>query len=279
MTNAILFKALQRKNKFRNPRDQLFPPNPNDFDRQELVSASDYVYELHRRGIHFTFPGDVHYPTRFYLMKEPPLFLEYVGEPVWNRSEILSVVGSRKIHTLTQSWMRRELAQVCKSDRVVICSGGAFGVDQLAHLVAIAEARPTIAVMPSGVEKLYPVAFKTMRSEIIRHGGVILSEFEYQTQPHKSHFFHRNRLIAALGVYTLVAQASLRSGTLLTVHHCLQNGRVVATIPAHPELSDFSGNLELMGDGAIMVTNAADVVQLLQSESQNYAELQPTCSG
>lgn len=278
MNQAILFKSLQRQLKFRNPQDVLVSPPLEKFQPDELESSSRYIDDLHLRSVRYAYPGHVDYPIAFYRMKEPPLFFEYFGEPAWKTTPILSVVGSRKIQSLTQSWMRAELSKTLKALPMSICSGGAIGVDMMAHSVSLLENRPTIAVMPSGLGQIYPKQFAGMVSGIVAGGGAVISEFEFGTVPHKSHFFHRNRLIAAFGCVTLVAQAAIKSGTMLTVHHCLQNGRVVVTIPAHPESQDFSGNLQIIEDGGLMVTNATRLIEVMRFESKSYAGPHPTPS-
>ena len=278
MNKAILFKALQRKLKFRNPHDQRNCPKLDQFSSSELLSANSYIQSLEKLGISYSHPEHSTYPVAFQSMREPPLFFEYLGQPVWNKVPVLSVVGARKIQPSTQSWMRSELTKVLQVMPLSICSGGAVGVDALAHAICILENRPTIAVMPSGLNNLYPASFASLVPRVVAGGGAVISEFELLTQPHKSHFYHRNRLISALGCMTLVTQAGLRSGTMLTVHHCLQNGRAVVTLPAHPESHEFAGNLQIIEDGGCMVTNASALMDLFKFESNSYAMPQPTCS-
>lgn len=282
MNKAIRFKALQRKWKFRNPQDLRNCPQKEEFSNSELQSAQNYLYELEKQGIRYSYPDHPDYPMAFRLMREPPLFFEFLGEPVWNRLPVLSVVGARKIQSSTQAWMRSELSKVLRVMPLSLCSGGAIGVDALTHTISIVEDRPTIAVMPSGLNNLYPKSFADLVPRVVAGGGAVISEFELNTRPHKSHFYHRNRLISALGCMTLVTQASARSGTMLTVHHCLQNGRPVVTLPAHPQAHEFSGNLLIIEDGGSMVTNATSLLGLIQFESQSYTARhivsQPTCS-
>lgn len=243
---------------------------PDDliFTRAEFDEAQLYIEQLIKDKINFTFPGDENYPVAFLKMLEPPLFLEYLGPPIWRTLTLLSVVGSRKIHALSVDWMKAELRALINSADVAIVSGGAIGVDILSHAISVYENRPTVAILPSGLSNLYPSDFKRLAPALLRCGGVIVSEFERSETAHKHHFFYRNRLIAALGQVTVVVQAQERSGTFLTVHHALQNGKLVLVVPSHPQLSCFRGNQILLQDGASPVFNGADIGLHLQTEIQ-----------
>jgi DNA processing protein len=274
MNKAILFKIIQRQNKFRNPKALLAIPEKMEFTSQEYHDAQVYLERLISDKINYTFPGDMNYPLEFFKMLEPPLFLEYLGAPVWKNHSTVSVVGSRKIHALSVDWMKTELGWLVKNTNLSVVSGGAIGVDILSHAISIFENKPTIAVLPSGLSNLYPSEFRRLAPALLRSGGAIVSEFERNNTAHKSHFFYRNRLIAALGGATLVVQAQERSGTLLTVHHALQNGKPVLVVPSHPSLSCFRGNQILLQDGASAVYNGADVFLYLQTEMQFAAQQQ-----
>ena len=263
---SILFKILHRQNKFRNPTDLVAIPSNFSYSVAEYHAAENYLDELVRRGVRWTYPGHSFYPTAFYKMKEPPLFLEFQGDPFWMTEVFISVVGSRQISTLTESWLKQHLGRFLKTLGVGVVSGGALGVDQLAHDIALKEQRLTVFVLPSGLGRLYPKSLSEYWTQMASGRLAFLSEFEYQSPLHKSYFFHRNRLIAALGEVTLVAQASLKSGSLLTVHHCLQNGRPVLTVPSHPQILGFEGNLKLARDGAYLVSSADDLLDFWKAE-------------
>lgn len=266
MTEAILFKILHRRLKFRNPNHWLQRPRNFIFSSEEFKSAKDYLQSLAEFGISWSHPGHENYPPQFLKMKEPPLFIEYKGRPLWMEHPCLSVVGTRKIHPLSQTWIKTQFADFLKKQSVCIVSGGAYGVDQLTHQTTLKQGACTIVVVPSGLIELYPTnllqAFKLFDFQQI----CFLSEFEIGQQLHKSHFFYRNRLIAALGVMTLIIQAELKSGSLLTVHHALENGRPVLTVPAHPMVLGFAGNIKLLQDGAYLISSALDLLEIWNSE-------------
>lgn len=266
---AMQFKVLQRKLKFRNPNHWVDIPSDIYFSRQDLLEAEKYLAELAHQKISCTYPGDHNYPLAFYQMKEPPLFLEYKGEASWLKTSFISIVGSREISSLTQQWMKNHIPSFVEQLSVGIVSGGARGVDQLAHLLSIKSNQPTVFVLPSGLHRLYPENLKDFWQLGDDSKICFLSEFELNQRVHKSYFYFRNRLIAALGGLTLVTQSSLKSGSLLTVHHCLENGKPVLVVPSHPELIGFDGNLKLLKEGAFPVQNNQDLLDFWNAESHS----------
>lgn len=291
MTQAIHFKILQRQNKFKNPKHLVQIPDFFSYSRDEYQSAENYLLSLERKKIAFTYPGHVDYPRAFYFMKNPPLFLEYQGAPLWKQVNFLSVVGSRKMSDLTKEWMSIELSQflkLCTEDNkslkkktVGIVSGGAYGVDQWSHLIALKHCCPTIVVLPCGLEKIYPSDLRKKFELFHQKDFCFLSEFECNQTIQKSFFFHRNRLIAALGEMLLVVQAQIASGTMLTVHHALENGKPVMTLPCHPQINGFSGNLKLLNEGAAVITSGQTLSDFWQAELYGFcseSHLMPTNS-
>lgn len=267
MTNAYLFKILQRQYRFRNPRHLIEIPTDLSYDPAEVQAAKEYIEQLSDRGIQHTYPGHPFYPKAFYKMKEPPLFLEYQGKPFWCEYKFISVVGSRQMSPLTEAWLKKHIPDFIIYSGLGIASGGAYGVDQLAHALALKSERPTLFILPSGLEHIYPATLSKFQARPYTENSCFVSEFESGQRIHKSHFYFRNRLIAALGEMTLVAQATLKSGSLLTVHHCLDIGRPVLTIPSHPEICGFEGNLKLVSEGAYSVSNSQQLLDFWKAES------------
>ena len=190
-------------------------------------------------------------------------------QPFWRSFACLAVVGSRKMHSLSSAWMNEHFSEYVNRTAVCIVSGGAFGVDQLAHRISIKNSAPTVVVTPSGLIDIYPSDLKEKLNCLNADLVCYLSEFEMNQVLHKSHFYFRNRLISALGDMVLVVQADCRSGSLLTVHHALENGKPVLTLPAHPSLSGFKGNFQLMQEGAGVILSSLDLQQIWLAEKQS----------
>lgn len=270
MNKAVLFKILQRKFRFRNPSDITGQIENLSCAEKDIESAQAYIEYLEKNNISYSYPGGENYPDAFKTMKEAPLFFEYIGEPLWKNHQFMSVVGSREMSSITEQWLKAHLTEFLKNEDIGVVSGGAKGVDQLAHLIAIKNNRPTVFVLPSGLMQMYPKSLEDFKSEFNIKNICFVSEFESHQRIQKTHFYLRNRLIAALGMFTLVPQASLKSGSLLTVHHCLEMGRPVVSVPAHPEMIGFDGNLKLLFDGAQSIRNFSDLHDFWMSEKWPY---------
>lgn len=207
MHEAILFKILHRSLKFRNPAHLNTIPDGFTYSESDYRLAENYLRKLCDRGIRYSYPGEMYYPVEFSRMNEPPLFFEYDGEPVWYRKNCISVVGSREISPLSEGWLNKNLEIFLQKNPLVLVSGGANGVDQRAHTIALKNKCDTIFVLPSGLAQLYPPnVHRFKQTDKFQEAGrsCFLTEFEMDQVIHKSHFYFRNRLIAALGKFTLV---------------------------------------------------------------------------
>lgn len=209
---------------------------------------------------HITFPGDENYPCAFLDLTQPPVFLNYLGSPIWCQFEKgLSVVGSRKASEVSLEWMEKYLADFLEEFPTPVISGGAWGVDQKAHGVALKSGVPTAVFLPSGFDEMYPEKLHNWIEPILEGGGVFISEYFPSATVRRLHFHERNRMIAALGKILLVIEASMRSGTMITARYATELSRTVGVLPGHPLWSGFSGNLALLSSGTPMVKDDLDI--------------------
>lgn len=234
--------------------------------------------ELKLQGVKFTFPGDSLYPVSFLQMPGAPLLFSFKGHPCWQLGRSLAVVGSRDASMLSQRWMEESFGGFLQSEKAVIVSGGARGVDQMAHQLALRHHCPTVVILPSGLGALYPQSLEPWQTRIFDEGGCLLSEYPYQ-QTMKKHFFHdRNRLIAGLGLLTLLIESRRRSGSLLTAQKTLQLGKSVLVVPGHPSDSSHLGNLDLLAEGATPIRDAQDLGMYFRCELKMPQEAGPIAS-
>ena len=138
-------------------------------------------------------------------------------------------------------------------------SGLARGIDTAAHNGALDAGGRTVAVLGSGLDRIYPSQNAELAARIVEKGAVV-SEFPLGTSPLPFHFPRRNRVIAGFGRATVVAEAAERSGALVTARCALDEGREVMAVPGHPSLPTSGGCNALIRDGAALVRNAADVL-------------------
>lgn len=233
---------------------------------QLLDSVAEQILRYKLESVQFVVYGEEHYPSQCYLMADPPLVLSYWGSPAWLMERSLSVVGSREPSSESLRWMEKELSSFCESTQPLIVSGGARGIDQKAHGVALRKSCPTVVVLPSGLGEMYPDSLKEWIRPILDGGGCFLSEYDFSQKMQRHLFHHRNRLIAALGAATLLVEAKRRSGTLITAQQAVQLGRPVWVVPGHPQDPHFAGCLDLLSEGATLIRDAQDLSMFFHSE-------------
>ncbi len=269
--NLFLFLKSQIQEQNLTCEDVLLGPNfdseflrlqnhARQFHWQKHVDEEVSSHEQTDRKI--LFPGHEAYPRALLEVSPVPIWLSYQGD-VKNLSRVdFSVVGSRDPSPLSRNWIEMSLGSLLKNRSYVICSGGARGVDQLAHLLALQSGCPTVVVLPAGQDRFYPQNLEALRDEILDLGGGFLSEYFLKSEMRKHHFIQRNRLIAGLAPITVVVQAKLRSGTSLTATHAREMGRTVAVVPGHPQDLQYSGSNQLLFEGAQMVRDQIDLQTL-----------------
>ncbi len=205
------------------------------------------------------------YPQSLKVLSNFPLVLYCCGSTK-NISNplMLTVVGSRQIDTYSQTILPSILGSVCRSG-VGVVSGLAIGIDTLAHRTALDNDSFTIGVIGSGhcKEVFYPSQNCNMLKQIVDTGGCVLSEYSPMTSPNVYTFPQRNRILAALTDLTWVVQAAKDSGSLITSVQAREHGKTVATTPADIRNSNFLGNLQLLKQGASIITESIDVFDLL----------------
>lgn len=220
-------------------------------------------------SLHFLVYGDTQYPRAFYLMPSPPWCLTVKGHSPfpWTETQGLAVVGSREPRQESLIWLEQQLPLFLQSRRVFTVSGGARGVDQRVHSLSLRYRTPTVVVLPSGIQEIYPTSLRTWEEEILASGGCFLSEYPIEATMQKFFFSDRNRLIAALASVVLIVEARERSGTLITAQMAADFGRPVLILPGHPTDPHYRGSLDLLAEGGNMVRDAEDLGLIFQVES------------
>lgn len=214
--------------------------------------------------------GDADYPAPLLRIPDPPLMLYALGQtallPQLNAERSLAMVGSRN-PTPQGLANARELARSLAGSGLTIVSGMALGIDGAAHDGALLGAGPqalaTIAVVGTGLDRVYPRQHRELAHRIAQH-GLILSEYPLGTPPLNAHFPKRNRLIAGLSQATLVVEAALQSGSLITARQALEQGRDVMAIPGSIHSAQAKGCHALIKQGAKLVESAQDVLEELR---------------
>lgn len=220
---------------------------------------------LERLGGRIVIPQDVEWPASLDdLGGLRPHALWALGAPVGG-GDAVAVVGSRAATDYGEhvaADMGLELAE----QGIDVVSGGAFGIDSAAHRGALAaRGGRTRAVMAGGLGRLYPAAHADLYDRMVAAGGTILSEVPPSWRPAKWRFIGRNRVIAAMGSATVVVEASERSGALSTARRAMELGRHVGAVPGPVTSGSSHGCHLLLRQGAALVRDARDVMELISS--------------
>jgi DNA processing protein len=201
------------------------------------------------------------FPNRLQNIPQPPRSLYYSGSvPSYQLG--VSIVGTRK-PTPYGRQVTTELAERLAERSAVIVSGLAHGIDSIAHEAALKVSGITLAVLPSSLDAIYPAAHRGLAQRIVDHGGALFSEYSPGTTPYPSNFLERNRLVSGLGDIVIVTEAALRSGTMNTVSHALEQGRDVYAVPGPITSAMSAGCNTLIAQGATPITNVEDFVEHL----------------
>lgn len=209
-------------------------------------------------GVAVTF-SDPRYPPLLREIADPPAWLAWAGEPGDPDAPVIAVVGSRSAspagERLARSW-----ASWLARRGVTIVSGFAPGIDAAAHRGALEGGGRTLAVLGCGLDVTYPRRHRTLREEVLRAGGALLSEFPMGSEPARWTFPQRNRLISGLSRGVLVIQAAARSGTAITARLALEQGREVWAVPGSPDDPRARGTNGLIRQGARLVEEPSEIL-------------------
>ncbi len=230
--------------------------NPSDFMGRYKDLNSKILREEFNR-----FPClsilDKDYPFELRNIYNPPVLLFYQGDiNLLNRPK-LAVVGSRKASDYGTRTVKKIIGEL--KQQFVIVSGLARGVDTAAHMAVLREGGQSIAVIGTGLDVFYPRENKELQAYMGQH-HLVLSEYESGQAPLKFHFPDRNRIIAGLSWGVLVAEAKMRSGSLITCERALEEGREVFAVPGNILDKQSEGCHRLIQEGAKCVYSAQDIL-------------------
>lgn len=206
--------------------------------------------------------GSVDYPALLREIPGPPPLLYIHGSVAALHTPQLAIVGSRNPSAgglETAHAFAAHLASV----GLTITSGLALGIDAASHRGSLASGGTTIAVMGTGLDRVYPARHRDLAHEIVSHGGALVAEFPIGTGPRPENFPRRNRIISGLSLGTLVVEAAPRSGSLTTARHAGEQGREVFAIPGSIHNPMARGCHALIRQGAKLVESAFDVLEEL----------------
>ena len=227
--------------------------------------------------------GHTDYPEPLLHLADPPLLLYVEGQVQQSLGPAVSAVGSRN-PTPQGRQTAMQFGRALAEAGICVVSGMALGIDGASHQGALQYATPqglgsssadlkrsgsnfscwtTVGVVGTGLDQVYPRHHQALAQEVIAH-GVLISEYPLGTPPLAANFPQRNRLIAALGLGTLVVEAAMRSGSLITARMALDMGREVMAVPGSIHAMQSHGCHWLIRQGAKLVENVKDILEELQ---------------
>ena len=218
------------------------------------------VDAVKRHGARYLFHDQPDYPQALAQCEGAPPVITYRGDLSLASKPVVALVGARNASAAAVK-LAREFAQGLSAEGFVVVSGLARGIDGAAHEGAMPH---TIGVIASGIEIAYPPQHAELQERIASE-GLLIAEQPPGTEPRGSHFPSRNRIIAGLALGTLVVEAAVKSGSLITARLAGEYGREVMAIPGSPLDARSHGCNHLIREGAVLVQEPSDVVELLST--------------
>lgn len=224
----------------------------------EAAAEVNFVESNNIRPVYFT---DSDYPRRLLECDDAPLLLYTCGSFNLNEHRMVAIVGTRHATSYGLEFTRKLVGELAeKVGNVAIVSGLAYGIDIAAHRAALAAGIPTIAVMATGLNSIYPSDHRNDAGRIASEGGLLVSEYGHTTSIHKGNFVARNRIIAGLCDCVIVVESAEKGGALITANLALGYNRDVYALPGRIDDPYSAGcNRLIAGSTAMLIRDIEDL--------------------
>lgn len=227
-----------------------------------LERAEEELKFVEKHGIEVLFFTDDNYPKRLKNCIDAPILLYFKGKADFNHPRIVSVVGTRNA-TDYGKLICKQLCEVLAPYQVMVVSGLAYGIDVATHKECLQHDIATVGVLGHGLDRLYPAAHKVVSQKMVLNGG-LLSEYPTLTNPDRQNFPMRNRIIAGLADATVVVEASIKGGALITAEIANSYNRDVFAYPGRTNDVFSEGcNFLIKTNRAGLINNAHDLIYYL----------------
>jgi len=241
---------------------------------KNIKNYSDFEYgenQLNRaneEGIKIIHFWDERYPENLRKIYDPPALLFVKGEFLKQDKYAISIVGTR-LPSSYGKLIAEKIAKKLAKKGLVIVSGLARGIDTISHWAAVQAEGRTLAVLGSGLDHIYPSENKKLTEKIIQQGALI-SEFPLGTGPDAVNFPRRNRIISGLSLGTIIVEAGVKSGALLTANYALEQNREIFAVPGNINSPKSIGTNQLIKDGAKLISSVNDVLFELEPHLKHF---------
>lgn len=223
-------------------------------------NLNKYVDYMEKNNIKLINIYDDNYPDKLKNIYDKPMVLYAIGNTNILNDFSLAIVGCREYSEYGKK-MAQIISKNIANNNIITVSGLARGIDSIAHIETVNLKKRTIAIIGSGLDNIYPKENEKLADEIIKNGGVILSEYIIGTKPEKMNFPARNRIISGISDGVIVIEAKKKSGTMITVDFALEQGKNVFAVPGNVTNINSEGTNELIKQGAKIVTSMEDILE------------------
>jgi DNA processing protein len=232
-------------------------------DFKSELDLERYNKQLEAKDVWFATLFEDEYPLLLKKSHNPPFLLFGKGNKgVLSIPQTIGVVGTRRITSYGRQVTEMITSDMVRNDYCIV-SGLALGVDSVAHETALKNNGRTIAVLGCGVDCCNPVSNQTLYNNILKSGSCIISEFPLSQPPTTGSFPSRNRIIAGISQAVVVTEGALDSGSLITAHDAIKDGREVFAVPGQIMSQLSKGPNELLKKGATLITSGEDILMHL----------------
>ncbi|MDQ6954697.1 MAG: DNA-processing protein DprA [Mariprofundaceae bacterium] len=243
----------------------------------DMTQAEHIAKQCQQASIQLLCSEDADYPNILNSNDDAPLLLFVRGDArALSHPQPLAIVGARK-SSHESKMIAKRWSQYFSEHHILVISGMAYGIDAAAHSGALGGATPTIAVLGCGLLRLQARQEQQVAA-IIEHGGCVVSEFLPEQAARPENFPQRNRIIAGLAQATLVIEADIRSGSIITANHAASYGREVLATPGSVLNNGHAGCHQLIRDGANLIDSPEQLLQLLNWQLDIASENTPFVS-
>jgi len=228
---------------------------------REKVDLSRLYDQIQAKNIQVLTWEDDAYPQRLKEIDQPPPVLYLHGELIPEDSWAVAIVGTRRVTPYGRQ-VTEEIASHLAANGITVISGLARGVDSIAHQAALKAGGRTLAVLGSGVDRIYPPENRALAEQMLEHGAVV-SDYAPGTPPDSINFPPRNRIISGLSMAVIVVEAGTTSGALITAEFAAEQGRDIFAVPGNIFAPQSKGTNKLIQQGAHPLLSASDILQAL----------------
>ena len=238
----------------------------NFLEKRKNINPDRAFEEIEKRNIKILTFDDKNYPYMLSQIPNPPMTLYYKGDLFGcNLERTVAFVGSRRASFNGREGVKKIIKDLANTD-VCIVSGLASGIDAVSHESAISSNLKTIGVIASGFDYTYPSTNRHLYEQLEKSCGAVVTEYFPTFEPLKFRFPQRNRIVTGLSYGTVVGEAALKSGALISANLTLEQGRELMCIPGAINNVNTEGVYKLIKDGATIVTQGDDILNALNWE-------------